>query len=262
MNTKLGIGIVVVAIVITLMLAGCVEEGKILSLTSTPTPSPKPEPKFSRGDVIRPSVGVKTTSISKEVTEYLSGYPKTLILEYSPEADKYRTIDITIRVKNDERVYQVQSNESWWSREFIECDDTEKVDHINIPSIMSLEEYWEDDETPTPSKSVSWHTVTTFSGGSGIKTTDSFTIKGDEWRIRYSVSPEPEYEEYSVFKAHVSEGGAELPISTIDCNGKSCSGTEYIDKEYVGKLYEGYGGYYIKIMSSSNTWELVVEDCY
>jgi len=263
MNKKLGIGIVaIIAIVAIAMFAGCIEEeeapistpiptpeiAESPTPTSTPTPipTPKPEPKFSRGDVVQ---------------EKYPTYPDVahLILDYTPDEDKYKTT--LIHKVNGVWLYRSE-DEHWWSRAIIEGDEI-KVGHVDVSRVMSGDEYWEGggyerahgyEETPTPSKSGRWHTVTSFSG-SDDKTTRWFTIKGDEWRIKFTVKPEAGYTKYSIFSAFVYPRGETAHyVSSFDCDGTYCSDANYI--------YKGNGDYYIEVISNRNSWKLEVEDYY
>ena len=105
--------------------------------------------------------------------------------------------------------------------------------------------------TPTPVPAAkTGHSVITFTG-SEDKTTRPFTIKGDEWQIKYTVKPE--IEDYSSFCGYVYQRGETVGyVSTWSCHGKSCSDTQYI--------YKGNGDYYIKVVSGFNNWKLEVED--
>ena len=99
-----------------------------------------------------------------------------------------------------------------------------------------------------------WHRVTSFSGGDD-KTTRPFTIKGDEWQIKYTVKPEIGKNENSFFGGSAYPRGETVGyVSSWDCYKKSCSDTQYI--------YEGNGDYYIKVISCFNSWKLEVEDYY
>ena len=99
-----------------------------------------------------------------------------------------------------------------------------------------------------------WHRVTSFSGGDD-KTTRPFTIKGDEWQIKYTVKPEIGKKDYSSFSGYVYHRGETAGyVTSWDCGEKSCSDTQYI--------YEGNGDYYIKVISCFNNWKLEVEDYY
>ena len=108
--------------------------------------------------------------------------------------------------------------------------------------------------TPTPTQKT-WHSVTSFSG-SGDKTTQPFTIKGDEWRVKYTTKADSEYPEYAVFGVFVyPRGETVMYASAWDCDGKSCSDIQYI--------YEGIGDYYFSVIAANiDSWSLEVEDYY
>ena len=107
--------------------------------------------------------------------------------------------------------------------------------------------------TPTPTPKT-WHSVITFSG-SDDKTTRPFTIKGDEWQIKYTVKPEIGNKDYSLFYGYAYPRGETASyVTSWDCYEKSCSDTQYI--------YKGNGDYYIEVISCFNSWKLEVEDYY
>ncbi|RCV65828.1 hypothetical protein C5S53_01815 [Methanophagales archaeon] len=110
---------------------------------------------------------------------------------------------------------------------------------------------------PTPTSTAetkTWHSVDTFTGR-GHKKTESFTIKGAKWRINYTVNPEKGRIDHSIFNVQVySEGKPMDRVSSWERNFVCCNGTQDIG--------EGNANYYIKVIASSNSWELEVEDYY
>nr|CBH39802.1 hypothetical secreted protein [uncultured archaeon] len=109
--------------------------------------------------------------------------------------------------------------------------------------------------TPTPTaETKTWHSVITFMDRDHKKS-EPFTIKGDEWRINYTVNPVEGRTDYSIFSVHVyPENETIVSVSSWKCWFESCNGTEYID--------EGNADYYIEVIASSNSWKLEVEDYY
>ncbi|MBN1763534.1 MAG: hypothetical protein JW878_10775 [Methanomicrobia archaeon] len=230
------------------LFAGCVEEEE------TPTATPLPEPKYSSGDVIA----------EKNINEDMA----TLVLDYDPETDEYKTT--YINKVDGVWLYRAKSDhEKWWDREFMEEYKPVKLASVDLSEIMSWDEYWEGGgyeevhATPTPTatpkptstptpKPKKWHSVTSFSG-SGDKTTSSFTIKGDEWRVEYEAkSDKPEYAGFGV---HVYRKGATMSVSSWDCFQEECSDTQYI--------YRGEGDYYFEVIAANlDSWNLKVEDYY
>ena len=105
--------------------------------------------------------------------------------------------------------------------------------------------------TPTP-ETKSWHSVITFSG-SDDKTTQPFTIKGDEWRVKWSIRGDPDYTYFYVF---VYPGGQTRgSVSNWNCAKSPGGDTQYI--------YEGAGDYYFDIGAANlYSWKLEVEDYY
>ena len=109
--------------------------------------------------------------------------------------------------------------------------------------------------TPTPAptpESKTWHSVITFTGRED-ETTSSFTIKGDVWRVKWSVGSCSEHPVFSVFVYPMGE----LVKDVIFWGGskETYSGTQYI--------YRGGGDYYFKIDAANlYSWKLEVEDYY
>ena len=162
-----------------------------------------------------------------------------LILSYDSEKDKYQ--EVTIYKLGDKWTYY--DDEDWEDREREEHVCSYKIGHIDPSRLKTYEEYME---------SRRWHTVTTFSGSNG-KTTSSFTIKGDEWRVKYSAKGDPEY---GIFYTFVyPRGETVMYVSHWSCYDTPCSDTQHI--------YEGNGGYYFDIGAANlDSWKLEVEDYY
>ena len=259
MNKKLGISIsiVVVAIVAVAIFAGCVEdeEAPMPTLTPTPTPSPtptpvvtstpeatptpeptpeatatptptpKPEPKYSRGDIIDMTAGDKGKDMA------------WLILSYDSEKDEYQ--EVTIYKVGDKWTYY--DDEDWVDREIEESVLSYKIGYIDPSRLKTYEEYME---------SRRWHSVTSFSG-SEDKTTSSFTIKGDEWRVEYTTSSSSDY---SYFSLWVYPRG-ERSVGFWSCDKQRCSDTQHI--------YKGNGDYYLDINAANlDSWKVTVDDYY
>jgi hypothetical protein len=104
---------------------------------------------------------------------------------------------------------------------------------------------------PTP-EAKTWHSVITFSGSEDKKTAP-FTIKGDEWRVKWSVSSSSDYPYFYVFV--YPRGQTSGSVSNWRCAEAPYSDTQYI--------YEGAGDYYFNIGAANlNSWKLEVEDYY
>jgi len=104
---------------------------------------------------------------------------------------------------------------------------------------------------PTTPKPKTWHTVETFSG-TGDRTTHWFSIKGDEWRVKYKFSSSSSSCPFYVFI--YPKGETKMYTAAWDCTGH-CDDTTYI--------YSGKGEYYFNIITTSwGKWELTVEDYY
>jgi hypothetical protein len=97
-----------------------------------------------------------------------------------------------------------------------------------------------------------WHTVATFQGRHS-KVTDTFTIKGDTWRMNWeTVGHEPEssisvtaYKEFVFYTFVDGFTGNNYPFSDTYC------------------VYEGAGTYYLDIMADKlDLWKITVQDYY
>ena len=108
---------------------------------------------------------------------------------------------------------------------------------------------------PTPTaETKTWHSVITFTDRDRTRS-EPFTIKGDEWRINYTVNPVEGRTDHSTFNVHVyPENETIVSVSSWQCSFESCNGTKYISK--------GNANYYIEVIASSNSWKLEVEDYY
>jgi len=109
--------------------------------------------------------------------------------------------------------------------------------------------------TPTPTaETKTWHSVITFTDRDR-EISEPFTIKGDEWRINYTVNPVKGRTDHSIFSVHVyQENETIVSVSSWQCSFESCNGTEYIN--------EGNADYHIEVIASSNSWKLEIEDYY
>lgn len=128
----------------------------------------------------------------------------------------------------------------------------------------SPEDIMEEEDSEKPE----WVTIHSFTNSDpwtkwSLTATDCFNIRGNKWRIKYTVEPHGVYESHekdSLFKAIVFPRGEDmhsntaLYVSSFECNGQECSDTQYI--------YEGNGDYYIGVGSKLNIWVLEVEDYY
>jgi len=89
--------------------------------------------------------------------------------------------------------------------------------------------------------------VTKFSG-SGDKTTESFSVDSDKWRVNWSIVPA---NDYAGFYLHVYKEGSSFPIESIT-SGETNSDTSVIR--------EGPGSFYIEVASANlSSWQVVVE---
>ena len=133
--------------------------------------------------------------------------------------------------------------------------------YVNVATgdIVGIEEKTGLSPTPTPTLTPTaetkiWHSVITFTDRDR-KESEPFTIKGDLWRINYTVNPVEGRTDHSIFSVHVyPENETIVSVSSWKCWFESCNGTEYISK--------GNADYYIEVIASSNSWKLEVEDYY
>ena len=101
-----------------------------------------------------------------------------------------------------------------------------------------------------------WHTITTFSGSSN-KTTPTFSITGNQWRIKWD------------FQATDSIGGVGKGVfgASIYKVGESVS-TEFIyhsrsSANDITYIYEKKGDFYIRVtIANTKGWSITVEDFY
>jgi hypothetical protein len=135
MNRKIVIGIVVAAIFVASMFAGCVEEEETPAAyptptatpteATTPTPvitsTPKPEPKYSVGDIL------KAKGQSPEFAY--------LILDYDVDTDSYQTT--IVQLINDKWVYTGEQK-NWRDRDYYEETlGLVIINHIDIADIVT-----------------------------------------------------------------------------------------------------------------------------
>ena len=115
--------------------------------------------------------------------------------------------------------------------------------------------------TPTP-ETKTWHSVIT-SSGSTDKTTPPFTIKGDEWRVKWSIKGVPGHTNFFVYV--YPRGQTSGSVSNWHYTGASFSEIQpiYEKASDIQYIYEGAGDYYFKIGAANlDSWELEVEDYY
>ncbi|RLF96378.1 hypothetical protein DRN50_01700, partial [Thermococci archaeon] len=104
---------------------------------------------------------------------------------------------------------------------------------------------------PTTEPPKEWHKVTYFSGNDDT-TTMWFSIKGNEWRVKFKYSSSSST--YSFFSVFVyPRGETTMYVSHFSCDKRHCEDTTYI--------YEGKGDYYFKVIAMGS-WKLTVEDYY
>ncbi|MDE1925077.1 MAG: hypothetical protein KGH79_02770 [Patescibacteria group bacterium] len=112
-------------------------------------------------------------------------------------------------------------------------------------------------QTPPPVPA-SWHTVATFSG-SGNKNTDTFTIKGSQWRIQWSATADSSDSFCSqngcTFSAQIVKPGDNFPTDYVQSS-------VYTTKSDSSNFYTT-GTFYLKLNTYLiNSWTVTVEDYY
>jgi hypothetical protein len=105
--------------------------------------------------------------------------------------------------------------------------------------------------TPSPSKPTqpaSWHEVQTIKG-QAIKQTETFTIKGDEWRISWDTKPGKHGDMNFQIYVYNASGGLENVAANV------------IGKDNESTIMRGSGSYYLQI-NSGQPYTIKVEDWY
>lgn len=129
----------------------------------------------------------------------------------------------------------------------------------NYPLIVHARNYFGDliylYPSPTPmSGQKTWHSVNTFTGTKG-RTTPSFAIKGDEWRVKWLVKISSTF---SLFYVHVyrREGQTSELVDEWSWDEED----SHRDTRYI---HAGNGSYYFRVLAIDiDEWELEVEDHY
>jgi len=119
----------------------------------------------------------------------------------------------------------------------------------------------EQPSTVTPVKIIrSWHPVTSFSGIES-KTTDSFYIQGDKWKMNWKINPEPKKVEnakftISVYRENEYIGSFDAPI---DAESETCMGCPKDSFTFD----EGNKNYYLDIAAINiESWSINIESLY
>ncbi|HEV8486752.1 MAG TPA: hypothetical protein VGV87_24625 [Blastocatellia bacterium] len=86
--------------------------------------------------------------------------------------------------------------------------------------------------------------------GSGSKSSPTFHITGDIWRITVQ-SGKPS--KYTSVTAYVQKSGADSSLSQASVEGAQGG------SKVISYVYEGPGDYYIKVLSANTTWTVTVE---
>jgi len=106
----------------------------------------------------------------------------------------------------------------------------------------------------------SWHYVTSFSG-TGSKTTDSFYIQGDKWKMDWKIVPEPLNVENAKFTISVYRENEYIGSfdASIDAESEICMGCP---KDSF-TLDEGNKNYYLDLVAINiESWSINIESLY
>jgi len=111
--------------------------------------------------------------------------------------------------------------------------------------------------TPKPQPSPEWRQIITFQGsGTTSKTTETFYIPSDKWRIIWDYRPHPNFPELTAFSFIVyPEGETAKYVEMVYKIGESKQDATY--------LYKGTGNYYLKIITANTPeWLIIIEAYY
>ena len=200
--------------------------------TPTPTPTPPEEEGFG-GYRVTPCDAIDISLENVTVTDFLNATNMT-----------------TVQVYN----FKGYKGENCW---MVQWSSSNRLLNVYVPvttgEIVGIEEQTYQGSSPTPTpETKTWHSVITFSG-SEDKTTPPFTIRGDEWRVNWTVNSSSKYPRLSVFVYPRGE-----TVSYV--SHWSCSKAYYSDTQYI---YEGSGDYYFDVGAANlDSWKLEVEDYY
>ena len=208
----------------------------LLSFNVTRTPAPTPTPPEEEGFggyKVTPCDAIDISLENATVTDFLNATNMT-----------------TVQVYN----FKGYKGENCWMVQWSSSNRLLNV-YVNVTTgeIVGIEEQTYPGPSPTPTpETKTWHSVITFSG-SEDKTTPPFTIKGDEWRVNWTVNSSSKYPRLSVFVYPRGE-----TVSYV--SHWSCSKAYYSDTQYI---YEGSGDYYFDVCAANlDSWKLEVEDYY
>ena len=128
---------------------------------------------------------------------------------------------------------------------------------IVLVAVLALSQMPSLTPKPQPQVSPQWHRVIIFEGsGSTTKTTETFYIPSDKWRIIWDYRADPNFPELTMFAFFVyPEGETAQYVETVYKTGES--------KEDATYVYKGKGDYYLKIITANTPeWMIIVEAYY
>jgi len=111
--------------------------------------------------------------------------------------------------------------------------------------------------TPKPQPSPEWRQIITFQGsGTTSKTTETFYIPSDKWRIIWECRPDPIYPDLTLFGFFVyPEKETRIYVESVYKMGGGGKDVTYI--------YKGKGNYYLKIITANTPeWLIIIEAYY
>ena len=106
----------------------------------------------------------------------------------------------------------------------------------------------------------SWHHVTSFTG-TGSKTTDSFYIQADKWKMNWIIYPEPQNIENAKFTISIYRENEYIGSfnALIDDEGEVCMGCP----KDIFIFDEGKKNYYLDIVTINiESWSINIETLY
>ena len=280
-NKKLGI-VVMIAIVVVSMFAGCVEEETPV-LTPTPTATPTPEITESPTPTATPmpTLALSPSPSPLNTPKYTEGnvigmdeilrYSDTakFVYDYDEESDRYRIGSI-------HRIYGIWvytgSSFNWRARENVEQDYPNKYDTVDFSEVMGYNEYWDGEYRtwmdgyvlPTEEKErESWYEILKFSGDEWDEgRTKPFAVKGEQWSIKAEMNGDFLGRNIYLYREGETENSIFRSYLFVSGSG---------ERNYWRKFVHGSGNYYLKIearspedegIRESGEWEIIIDEYY
>jgi hypothetical protein len=203
-------------------------------VTLTPTLTPTNNPPAAFVDSINPNPSRQKQSVTftchgddPDSGDYITEYRWESSIDGFLSNQKTFSFS-SLSLGSHQIILRVKDSHGQWSSEITR---NLMVEAIEIPSTEINDTTPEPSITPTPTptpETKTWHSVITFTD-SDHKKSEPFTIKGDEWRINYTVNPVEGKTDHSIFSVHVyPENETIVAVSSWKCSFECCNGTEYI----------------------------------